>query len=119
VRTGSAVALYWPWFVFQDWSGFINVVNGESEPSYQNHQIATAVGYQGTRLAVVPISTNYSNIIDSSYGIFYQTAGGHLTPLIPGTATGGSGNYTQSWPDSAFPPHSLPLLTTSGLLRTV
>ncbi len=103
VRTGSRVAAYWPWVAFQDWSGFINVAKSLAQVPYNNTQIIAAVGMQGTHLSVVPLSTDYNKVIDSSYGIFYQSVTGLLTPLVPGAITGGSGDVTNSWPPGLFP----------------
>jgi len=101
VRTGSRVAAYHPWIVFQDISGFINVADAHSEDeSFLATNLKPIHGMSGTHLAVVPLSSNYDKIIDSSYGIFYQDLDGYLTPLIPGSKTGGSSQVESSWPDS-------------------
>ncbi|KAK3324895.1 hypothetical protein B0H66DRAFT_511144 [Apodospora peruviana] len=110
VRTGSRVAAYWPWVVFQDWSGFINVAKSLAKKPYSNTQLIEHSGVQGTRLSIVPLSTDYERIIDSSYGIFYQSPDGLLTPLVPGSETGGSENVTQSWPSvDKFPEIKMPV----------
>jgi hypothetical protein len=99
VRTGSNFAAYWLWFIFQDWSGDINVAKSLTESAYSETQ-PHILAQQGTKFSVVPLSTNFTRINDSSYGIFYQNSNGKLAVVIPGNYTGGSGTITQSWPSS-------------------
>lgn len=101
VRTGGRVATYWPWVAFQDRSGFIQISNSLANPAYSNTQLLDHTGTTGTRLVVVPVSTDHQKIIDTSFGIFYQEAlEGRLTPVLPGNLTGGKGPITASWAPS-------------------
>ncbi|KAM7217454.1 hypothetical protein V8F06_007203 [Rhypophila decipiens] len=109
VRTGSRVASYWPWVAFQDWSGFINVGNALDDVPYSNTQLLSQVGMQGTRLTVVPVSTDYEKVKNGSFGVFYQNAAGLLTPLLPAPDIEGAGEVTASWPETGkFPKITLP-----------
>lgn len=103
-QTGSRVATFWPWVAFQDRSGFIQIANALAKVPYTNTQLLNNTGTARTHLSVVPVSTDHEKIIDSSYGIFYQSQDDLLTPALPGTngETGGSGAVTKSWPPSKF-----------------
>ncbi|KAH8898027.1 hypothetical protein GQ53DRAFT_803106 [Thozetella sp. PMI_491] len=108
VKSGSNVAAYWPWVVFQDWSGFINVANSMADPPYSNKALKS-VAIEGTKLAVVPLSTKYTKITNSSYGVFYQMANGQLAATVPGPTVWGDEDPTASWPStSTFPNITLP-----------
>ncbi|KAM7209134.1 hypothetical protein V8F20_000472 [Naviculisporaceae sp. PSN 640] len=110
VRTGSKVAAYWPWVAFQDWSGFINIANAlDPEEPYRNAQLPGEVGQQGTRLTVIPVSTDFEKVKNGSFGIFYQNSKGLLTPVLPARYIEGAGEATKSWPEiGKFPQITLP-----------
>ncbi|KAH8896534.1 hypothetical protein GQ53DRAFT_818815 [Thozetella sp. PMI_491] len=97
VRANSDVAAYWPWFIFQDWSGDINIAKSIADPPYGSTQIHILAAQQ-TKFSIVPLSTNYSRVNDSSYGIFYQNPDGKLGAILPGEDT-----------VSLFPNISMPL----------
>ncbi|KAH8881879.1 hypothetical protein GQ53DRAFT_847947 [Thozetella sp. PMI_491] len=106
VRTGSNVAAYWPWFIFQDYSGDMNLVQSLSDPPYD----ATRVRVQalhGSKFSIVPLSTNFAKINVSSFAIVYQLPGGNLAAIVPYNDTVPA---TPSWPDlKKFPEIVMPL----------
>lgn len=101
----SSIAAYWPYVVFQDGDGELNEVmnvpfaNAALHPAAEWATRKLGVrGADGTRLAVVPLSANYSRIVSKGgYGIFYQRNDGRLFAHIPDLGSLPS-NYTSSWP---------------------
>ena len=104
----SSLAAYWPWLVCQSVSGgLVHVRN--NPPANLDPGAAwgaadiniTALG--GTKLAMVPVSTNYTRIASrGGYAVFYQGIDSRLSVAITHLSELDS-TYVQSWPTSAFP----------------
>jgi len=103
----SSLAAYWPWLVSQNANG--GLVHVRNNPPANLEPAAawgaadiniTALG--GTKLAMVPVSTNYTRIASrGGYGVFYQGTDSRLSVAITHLSELNS-TYVQSWPTSAF-----------------
>jgi len=103
----SNLAAYWPWVIFQDSKGgLVHVRNNPpsamtpaSEWAWANINITALVG---TKLAMVPVSTNYTRIASrGGYGVFYQGTDSRLAVAITHLSEMDS-TYPLSWPTSAY-----------------
>ena len=103
----SSLAAYWPWLVCQSANGgLVHVRNNppanlDPGPVWGSADInITALG--GTKLAMVPVSTNYTRIAAmGGYAVFYQGTDSRLLVAITHLSELNS-TYVQSWPTSAF-----------------
>ncbi|KAK4098890.1 hypothetical protein N658DRAFT_430994 [Parathielavia hyrcaniae] len=121
ISTGrnSSLTAYWPWAMYQSGAGTLfhvrNLLSGSFEPSdssWDNNETNTTA-LDGSRLAVVPTSTDFALIaVKAGYAVFYQhpasrrlavaiTDLGH--PQVPD-------GFTQPWP-VALPNIVLPART--------
>lgn len=107
-RVNSSVAAYWPWVMYQESSGGIvevrNRLRTEFSPAAEWDKKRLNVSADSdSRLALVPLSTNFSKIaVQGGYGIFYQVNGA-LVALIPDLGSDElATDYADSWP-TGFP----------------
>ncbi|KAK4237605.1 hypothetical protein C8A03DRAFT_34407 [Achaetomium macrosporum] len=114
----GALAAYWPWTLYQDSAGSLfhvrNLLGGSFAPSDttwdDNPTNVTAL--PASRLAVVPLSANFSRIaVKGGYAVFYQAPDARLAVNItdlysPELAE----DYPLSWPPTALPAITLPRL---------
>ncbi|OHE91281.1 hypothetical protein CORC01_13439 [Colletotrichum orchidophilum] len=103
-RVNSSVAAYWPWFIYQEVSGVIvevrNRLLDEFAPAAEwDTKRLNAIADDDSRLALVPLSTNFDKMaVQGGYGIFYQVDGG-LVALIPDLGSDQlAKDYADSWP---------------------
>ncbi|KAJ0311021.1 hypothetical protein COL516b_001723 [Colletotrichum fioriniae] len=103
-RVNSSVAAYWPWVMYQESSGGIvevrNRLRTEFSPAAEWDKKRLNVSADSdSRLALVPLSTNFSKIaVQGGYGIFYQVNGA-LVALIPDLGSDElATDYADSWP---------------------
>ncbi|KAK1833981.1 hypothetical protein QBC39DRAFT_278051 [Podospora conica] len=85
----SDLAAYWPWTVYQEAGGaLVHVRNNPAEAitpadRWGNAQI-NVTALSGSRLAAVPVSTNYTRIADrGGYAVFYQGLDSRLKVTVP------------------------------------
>jgi len=103
----SSLAAYWPWLVCQSPNG--GLVHVRNNPPANLNPASTwgsadigVTALAGTKLAMVPLSTNYTNIAGKGgYGVFYQGTDSRLSVTITHLSEMNS-TYVQSWPTSAF-----------------
>ncbi|KAK0376888.1 hypothetical protein CLIM01_05734 [Colletotrichum limetticola] len=103
-RVNSSVAAYWPWVIYQESSGGIvevrNRLRTEFSPAAEWDKKRLNISADSdSRLALVPLSTNFSKIaVQGGYGIFYQVNGA-LVALIPDLGSDElATDYADSWP---------------------
>ncbi|KAK1498087.1 hypothetical protein CCUS01_12956 [Colletotrichum cuscutae] len=102
-RVNSSVAAYWPWVKYQESSGGIvevrNRLRTEFSPAAEWDKKRLNISADSdSRLALVPLSTNFSKIAVRGYGIFYQVNGA-LVVLIPDLGSDElATDYADSWP---------------------
>jgi len=104
----SRIACYWPYVIYQDANDNyvelrITLDEGGTlapEPG-GNARNLRVVGAEGSRIAVVPLSTLFSTTARSGgYGIIGQASGGNLVALIPDEKQ--TANVTRSWSGGLF-----------------
>lgn len=109
--TSGNVAAYWPYVVFQDSGGELTAAKNTPADidalfpasDWEIRKLGVK-GAEGTKLAVIPLSTNYSKIADQGgYGVIYQRNDGRLFAVIPDLDSMTS-NYTSSWPTCKYHP---------------
>ncbi|KAL2881493.1 hypothetical protein SGCOL_003059 [Colletotrichum sp. CLE4] len=107
-RVNGSVAAYWPWVLYQESTGGIvevrNRLRSEFAPAAEwDKKRLNATADSDSRLALVPLSANFSKIaVQGGYGIFYQTSGS-LVALIPDLGSDLlAADYADSWP-TGFP----------------
>ncbi|KXH32347.1 hypothetical protein CSIM01_05769 [Colletotrichum simmondsii] len=103
-RVNSSVAAYWPWVIYQESSGGIvevrNRLRAEFSPAAEWDKKRLNISADSdSRLALVPLSANFSKIaVQGGYGIFYQVNGA-LVALIPDLGSDElTTDYADSWP---------------------
>ncbi|KAK1705148.1 hypothetical protein BDP67DRAFT_416946, partial [Colletotrichum lupini] len=103
-RVNSSVAAYWPWVEYQESSGEIvevrNRLRTEFSPAAEWDKKRLNISADSdSRLALVPLSTNFSKIaVQGGYGIFYQVNAA-LVALIPDLGSDElATDYADSWP---------------------
>ncbi|KAK0652631.1 hypothetical protein B0T16DRAFT_406536 [Cercophora newfieldiana] len=99
----SSLAAYWPWLVCQSPNGgLVHVRNNppanlDPSASWGSFDIGVTA-LAGTKLAMVPLSTNYTKIADKGgYAVFYQGTDSRLSVAITHLNELNS-SYVQSWP---------------------
>ncbi|KAK3681572.1 hypothetical protein B0T22DRAFT_298541 [Podospora appendiculata] len=111
----SSLAAYWPWWIYQSPDGkLVHIRNGLVDnfgPSATwSINTLNVTGLAATRLAIVPLSTNFSKIaVKGGYAVFYQDTNNRLAVSItdinsPELAP----DYALSWPTNDFPSITLP-----------
>lgn len=115
----SALAAYWPWTLYQDLGGVLyhvrNRLLSDFSPSvtdWDNNRLNTTA-LSGSRLAVVPMSANFSRIaLKGGYAVFYQDPSSQKLAVAvtdldsPQLAK----DYPLSWQPAELPEIALPKL---------
>lgn len=110
---GSALAFYWPYMVRLASSGTITVTKQDPDwrtsgalgptGAWYTQSLDTTAG-TNSRLALVPLSINYSQIVTAGgYGVIYQDLNGNLATLQPDRALAvANDTLVDSWPSGKF-----------------
>ncbi|KAK0649988.1 hypothetical protein B0T16DRAFT_325410 [Cercophora newfieldiana] len=115
ISTGinSSLMAYWPWLIYADSSGTLHHVcnrlrAGFSPASEWDNNNINATAMMGSKLAIVPMSSNFSRIaLKGGYGVFYQGLDGRLTVQVTDLESPEiDPSYPLSWPTA------LPSITT-------
>ncbi|KAK4448745.1 hypothetical protein QBC34DRAFT_102424 [Podospora aff. communis PSN243] len=115
--TNSSLAAYWPWTIYQDSElGLHHVRNqllsGWSPASAWDNNKINVAAIAGSKLAIVPMSSNFSRIaLKGGYAVFYQARDGHLAVHVTDLDSPElDPTYPLSWP-TAIPSILLPPLS--------
>ncbi|KAL0939748.1 uncharacterized protein CTRU02_206358 [Colletotrichum truncatum] len=110
----SSISAYWPWITFQKPSGELvevrNRLGAKLSPEKNWNWIDLGIqAANASRLALVPLSTNFSKIADAGgYGIIYQSTDGRLATTVPRLELAIAGEYASSWPTTiTLPEHAV------------
>ncbi|KAK3331805.1 hypothetical protein B0T19DRAFT_86885 [Cercophora scortea] len=111
----SSLASYWPWWIYQAPDGkLVHIRNGLVDNFGPSATWGTTTlnvtGLPATRLAIVPLSTNFSKIaVKGGYAVFYQDTDSRLAVSITDiNSTELAPDYALSWPTDDFPSITLP-----------
>ncbi|KAK0634202.1 hypothetical protein B0T14DRAFT_467522 [Immersiella caudata] len=110
----SSLASYWPWTVYQDSADRLHhvrnlLLSGDAPQADWDNNVMEITALNGSRLAVVPMSTNMTRITQKGgYAVFYQNPQGRLSVSITSLDSPQlDPTYPLSWP-TALPSIDLP-----------
>ncbi|KAK1750419.1 hypothetical protein QBC47DRAFT_120912 [Echria macrotheca] len=116
----SSLTSYWPWTIYQDGSGgLLHVRNqlggGWSPASIWDVNRINITAMMGTKLAMVPLSANFTRIaVKAGYAVFYQALDGTLSVAATDiNSPERDPSYAVSWP-TQLPPITMPKLAPIG-----
>lgn len=86
----SAIASYWPWIIYQGDDEQLYAVTNKQHPGPSTSWVSSELGVygtDGTSLAIVPTSANFSDIITKGgFAAFLRGGDGKLTAYLNETA---------------------------------